>query len=85
MLRRCPGASAPSFDLHSGEVYDEILTDPMMVGADAAIDVDEDPARWSRFDRSGSQDGRQDMNAFAADRRWGRARAFLADEGTRAG
>lgn len=52
-------------DLHSGEVYNEILADPMMFGEDAVIDVYEDPARWLRFDRSGSRDGWQDMNAFA--------------------
>lgn len=52
-------------DLHSGEVYNEILADPMMFGEDAVIDVYEDPARWLRFDGSGSRDGWQDMNAFA--------------------
>jgi hypothetical protein len=38
----------------------------MMVGEDVAVDVDEDPGRWLRFDRTGSRDGWQDMAAFAA-------------------
>jgi hypothetical protein len=37
----------------------------MMVGEDAAIDVDEEPDRWLRFNRAGSRDGWQDMAAFA--------------------
>lgn len=52
-------------DLHTGEVVDEAAADPFMVGEDAAIDLDEDPDRWLRFDRIGSRDGWQDMAAFA--------------------
>jgi hypothetical protein len=114
-------------DLHTGDVYDDSATDPAMVGEDAAIDVEEDPGRWLRFDRVGPRDGWQDMAdfarrqreaglrerleraiqgagafrrfrdlvhdegladrwfAFAADRRLGRAREFLADGGIRVG
>ncbi|MGV9871017.1 UPF0158 family protein, partial [Rhodococcus koreensis] len=52
-------------DLHTGEVVDEGITDPAMVGQDAAVDVDEEPDRWLRFDRTGSRDGWRDMAAFA--------------------
>ncbi len=52
-------------DLRSGEVYDDSATDPMMVGEDAAIDVEAEPDRWLRFDRTGSRDGWRDMAAFA--------------------
>jgi hypothetical protein len=52
-------------DLRTGEVYDDALTDPMMVGEDAAVDVEEDPDRWLRFGRTGSRDGWRDMAAFA--------------------
>lgn len=52
-------------DLQTGEVYDDAITDPGMVGEDAAIDVDEDPDRWLRFDRTGSRDGWRDMSDFA--------------------
>ena len=52
-------------DLRTGEVYDETATDSMMVGEDAAIDVEEEPDRWLRFDRTGSRDGWRDMAAFA--------------------
>lgn len=58
-------SSGGYLDLHTGQVYDDAATDPMMVGADAAIDVDEDPDRWLRFDRTGSHEGWQDMAAFA--------------------
>ncbi|OBG83450.1 hypothetical protein A5699_04100 [Mycobacterium sp. E802] len=114
-------------DLQTGEVIDEESTDPMMVGEDAAVDVDDDPDRWLRLDRVGSRDGWLDMadfaarqrdralrerletaitgkgafrqfrdlvhreglvdrwHAFAADRQFGRAREFLAEEGIRVG
>ncbi|MFF1253812.1 hypothetical protein ACFVYC_15120 [Pseudarthrobacter sp. NPDC058329] len=52
-------------DLRTGQVYDEAATDPMMAGEDAAIDVEEDPERWLRFNRAGSRAGWQDMAAFA--------------------
>ena len=52
-------------DLRTGQVYDEAATDPMMVGEDAAIDVEEEPDRWLRFNRTGSRNGWRDMAAFA--------------------
>lgn len=52
-------------DLRTGEVYDDSATDPMMVGEDAAIDVEAEPDRWLRFDRTGPRDGWRDMAAFA--------------------
>lgn len=114
-------------DLLTGEVVGEALTDAMMVGVDAAVDVDEEPDRWLWFDRTGSSEGWRDMAAFAqrqrdaalrgrleraiegrgafgrfrdlvhaeslaeqwyafaTDRRLGRARDLLADEGIRVG
>ncbi|WP_009473404.1 UPF0158 family protein [Rhodococcus sp. JVH1] len=52
-------------DLRTGQVYDASSTDPMMVGEDAAVDVETEPDRWLRFDRTGSRDGWRDMAAFA--------------------
>jgi hypothetical protein len=52
-------------DLDTGEVYDDAATDPMIVGEDAAIDVEEYPDRWLRFDRTGTGDGWRDMADFA--------------------
>lgn len=52
-------------DLYTGEVYNDSATDPMMVGEDAVVDVEEEPDRWLRFNRTGSRDGWQDMAAFA--------------------
>jgi hypothetical protein len=52
-------------DLHTGEVYGDSATDPAIVGEDAAIDVEQVPDRWLRFDRIGSRDGWQDMADFA--------------------
>lgn len=52
-------------DIRTGEVFDECLTDGALVGEDAAIDVEEEPDRWLRFDRTGSRDGWRDMAAFA--------------------
>ena len=52
-------------DLRTGQVYDESATDPMMVGEDTAIDVEEEPDRWLRLDCTGSRNGWQDMAAFA--------------------
>ncbi|RYE41047.1 MAG: hypothetical protein EOP24_38505 [Hyphomicrobiales bacterium] len=61
-----PGMSSGGYlDLHTGQVYDESSTDPMMVGQDAAIDVEAQPDRWLRFDRTGSRDGWHDMAVFA--------------------
>lgn len=52
-------------DLRTWEVYGETATDPMMVGEDAAIYVEEEPDRWLRFHRTGSREGWRDMAAFA--------------------
>ena len=52
-------------DLRTGQVYDASATDPVMGGEDAAIDVEEEPERWLRADRSGSRNGWRDMAAFA--------------------
>lgn len=61
-----PGASTGGYiDLHTGMVYDESSTDPMMTGEDVAMDVEEEPDRWLRFDRTDSRDGWRDMAAFA--------------------
>ncbi|MDV2981542.1 UNVERIFIED_CONTAM: UPF0158 family protein [Actinomycetes bacterium ARC8] len=52
-------------DLHTGQVYDEAATDPMIVGQDNAIDVEDESDRWLRLNRTGSRNGWQDMAAFA--------------------
>ena len=52
-------------DLRTGQVYDDNATDPMMVGESAAIDVEEEPDRWLRFNCTGSRNGWRDMAAFA--------------------
>ncbi|MCA4135323.1 UPF0158 family protein [Arthrobacter sp. M4] len=52
-------------DLRTGQVYDDTFTDSMMVGDGAAIDVEEEPDRWLRLNRTGSRNGWQDMAAFA--------------------
>ncbi|MEE2056072.1 hypothetical protein [Rhodococcus artemisiae] len=51
-------------DLRTGEVFDASSTDPMMVGEDAAVDVEAEPDHWLRFDRADSRDGWHDMAAF---------------------
>jgi len=48
-------------DLRTGEVYGESATDAVLVGEDVAIDLDEEPDRWLRFDSIGSRAGWQDM------------------------
>ena len=53
-------------DLQTGEVINDVLTDPAMVGDDAAIDIDEEPDRWLRIEPAGSRDGWHDMAAFVA-------------------
>ncbi|MDJ0458620.1 UPF0158 family protein [Arthrobacter sp. NQ7] len=53
-------------DVHTGQVYDDTATDPIIVGHDTAIDVEEEPDRWLRLNRTGSGNGWQDMEAFAA-------------------
>ena len=59
------GASTGGYvDLHTGAVFDDSATDPMMVGEDVAIDVEEDPDRWLQFDRIDSREGWRDMADF---------------------
>ncbi|MDR7166097.1 hypothetical protein J2X12_004151 [Pseudarthrobacter oxydans] len=52
-------------DLRTGQVYDDSATDPMMVGEGAAINVEEEPDRWLRVNRTGSRHAWRDMAAFA--------------------
>jgi hypothetical protein len=52
-------------DLRTGQVYEDSATDPMTVGEDSAIDVEEEPDRWLRLRRTGSRNAWQDMAAFA--------------------
>lgn len=59
-------------DLRTGDVYDDSSMDPALVGEGAAPDVEEDPDRWLRVDRTGSQNAWQDMAAFA-ERQQGKA------------
>lgn len=53
-------------DLHTGEVIPETLTDAAYVGDDEAIDIDADPERWLRIDRSDPREQWQDMADFAS-------------------
>jgi hypothetical protein len=48
-----------------GDVHDDNSTDLMMVGEAAAVDVEAEPDRWLRFDRTGSRDRWRDMAAYA--------------------
>lgn len=57
-------SSGGYLDQRTGEVYSESATDAAMVGEDAAIDVEDEPDRWLRFDSVGSRDGWQDMADF---------------------
>jgi hypothetical protein len=65
-------------DLHTGEVFDDSVTDPMVVGEDVAVDVEVDPDRWLRFDRIGSRDGWRDMSDFVQRQREAGLRERLA-------
>ena len=64
-------------DLRTGEVYGESATDAALVGEDVAIDLDEEPDRWLRFDSIGSRAGWQDMADFAQRQRDARLRERL--------
>jgi hypothetical protein len=64
-------------DLRTGQVYDEAATDPMTVGEDAAMDVEEEPDSWLRLDRAGSRNGWRDMEAFVERQPDGPLRARL--------
>lgn len=62
-----PSISAGAYvDLQTGEVFAESDTDPMMVGEDAAIDVDSEPDRWLWLEHDDSRAGWHDMAEFAA-------------------
>lgn len=61
-----PGLSTGGYlDLRTGQVYDDSATDPMIVGEDAAVDVEAEPGRWLRLNRTGSRNAWEDMAAFA--------------------
>lgn len=51
-------------DLTTGEVVPSALTEAATAGEDAAVDADEDPQRWLRFEPTGSRNGWQDMADF---------------------
>jgi Plasmid pRiA4b ORF-3-like protein/Uncharacterised protein family (UPF0158) len=53
-------------DLRTGQVVPHTMTDAGEVGEDDAIDIDNEPDRWLPLPRQGSDDGWQDMAAFAA-------------------
>lgn len=59
------GSPGGYLDLRTGQVYDDSATDPMIVGQDTAIDVEEEPERWLRLDSTGSRNRWRDMAAFA--------------------
>lgn len=52
-------------DRVTGEAFSGDVTDPALVGEDAAIDVDAEPDRWISLERAGSRDRWEDMEAFA--------------------
>ncbi|MGA1826883.1 hypothetical protein [Microbacterium sp.] len=66
LLEGAPELSTGAYlDLRTGAVYGGNETDPMMVGEDAAIDVDKGPDRWIYLAGVGSREGWRDMAAFA--------------------
>lgn len=66
LLEGDPAMSTGAYlDLRTGEVYSDNETDPMMVGEDAAIDVEEEPDRWLYLAGIGSHEGWRDMAAVA--------------------
>lgn len=123
-----PNRSAGGYiDLQTGDVYNDELMDPDMVGEGNSVDVEDDPDRWLAFECIGSPDAWQDMAdfterqsdpqlrvqleraiegrgafrrfrdlvheldlhtqwyAFSSDRKFGRARKYLASKGVRVG
>lgn len=58
-------SSTVYIDILTGEVYSGDLTDPALVGEDAAIDVDAEPDQWVWLERTGSPDAWEDMQEFA--------------------
>jgi hypothetical protein len=71
-------------DLRTGDVWNVDAADPMVVGEEVAIDVDDEPDSWLRFERIGARAGWRDMAAFAERQRDGglRLRMDRALEGT---
>ncbi|MEW1857411.1 hypothetical protein AB0268_12895 [Pseudarthrobacter oxydans] len=66
VLEGDPGLSTGGYlDLRTGQVYDDSGTDPMIVGEEAAVDVEAEPDRWLRLNRTGSRNAWEDMAAFA--------------------
>lgn len=62
LLEGAPELSTGAYlDLRTGAVYGGNETDPMMVGEDAAIDVDKEPDRWIYLAGVGSREGWRDM------------------------
>ena len=60
LLEGAPELSTGAYlDLRTGAVYGGNETDPMMVGEDAAIDVDKEPDRWIYLAGVGSREGWQ--------------------------
>jgi hypothetical protein len=61
-----PGLSTGGYlDLRTGDVWNDDATDPMVVGEEVAIGVDDEPDSWLRFERIGARAGWRDMAAFA--------------------
>jgi hypothetical protein len=56
----------PYVDLRTGEVVPGVLTDPMWVGEDSSVDVEDEPDRWLYLERAGSRDRWEDMERFAS-------------------
>jgi hypothetical protein len=52
-------------DLVTGDVLDESETDPLLVGEDAAVDVEAEPDRWLFVHLTESREQWLDMEAFA--------------------
>jgi len=67
LLEGDPASNEGGFlDLETGEVMPAFMTDEMMVGADAVIDVDAEPDRWLRVPCEGSRAGWEDMATYVA-------------------
>lgn len=67
LLHGDPGEGTGVYvDLRTGEVMDGQMTDPMVVGEDEAVDVEQEPDRWLWLEKGDHGDGWQDMVDFAA-------------------
>lgn len=73
------GSTGGYLDIRSGEVFDDSLIGPAMVGAGVAVDVEAEPECWLRFENIGSRAGRNDMAAFAGRQRDAALRERLND------